>query len=66
MNRCEHVDFEVEHLQVGPYGATVIWDQLGVYGRCTATFVTWLKVKPTYTGWWCNNHLETSESQWEG
>jgi hypothetical protein len=19
-----------------------------------------------FTGWWCNNHLETYESQWEG
>ena len=19
-----------------------------------------------YTGWWCNNHLEKYESQWEG
>ena len=20
----------------------------------------------TFTGWWCNNHLEKYESQWEG
>ena len=24
------------------------------------------KVVQTYTGWWCNNHLEKYESQWEG
>ena len=28
---------------------------------------TWQSKSPLiYTGWWCNNHLEKYESQWEG